>query len=214
MWFPYPSKKEVDIFWPPPARWGPTENRETADLFSYLHYGHDTPLIEPDPNSFYVAFLLESETFGVKQVTLTEEQFQQCEFVSLHSLYNKEGHGFVGKIKPKPRTLDLSRNNGILERVIELGRRYNQESSSKDNTVLTRSLQLAYQINTLLFTSAWMEGIALTDSLLKTETRLRNITSEDCTVLDSSTPEWLQDPCCNKDLLIKECCLPRTLTQV
>jgi len=99
----------------------------------------------------------------------------------------------------------------------------------KKSNSFVELLRINYQINCLFFSTPW-QGINssfselkrflirfgscpacldFTNGLLSFKETKTNVPTTACLVSDTDSKEYNSDPCCNSDLLISQCCLPR-----
>jgi hypothetical protein len=140
------------------------------------------------------------------------------------------GDSFLFFLHPPPSLLFLFPLFEAVSDVVELGRSYIKKLRTTDS--FSNILELAFEIDTLMFSSAWFSCEKFARSLVVSKDQEREIESTACFFANSSSPEWKglnflyfffipyvsycfcfqfpqADPCCNAALLSSQCCLPR-----
>jgi len=170
---------------------------------------HETPLVNPQHGKVLFVVLMENNLFGKSSVYLTEDQLQQCEFTTLGGAYSRKGDALVGKkasIRPKETRCDYSE----LKSVVSIGRNYIKQLN--EATTFNKILQLTFQINTLMFSTTWLSCAEFANSLIDIKSEMESTLSTACIANNTDSKAYLEDPCCNSDLLPTQCCLPREIS--
>jgi hypothetical protein len=94
-----------------------------------------------------------------------------------------------------------------IKELVGLGRSYFEELRTAID--FSKILQLTFQVDTLKFSSTWLSCKSYSESLISKEEVYQLTDTTSCFVSNRTSPEWLEDPCCNTGILWKACCLPR-----
>jgi hypothetical protein len=203
-WPIYPAE-DPQPFWPTPGLWRSTNSPVSAAMFSSL-VRYDTPLHNRRPGGLAFSILLSNTLFGKEINYLTEEQLQNCTFRSGNVAFNKRGYALQGTSKVEKKKTECKKEE--IRELVEMGNSYFE--GLRTETDFSKILQLTFQVDSLKFTSTWLSCKDYSESLISTEISTMETETTICYETDTTSTQWLEDPCCNTGLLWKSCCLPRT----
>jgi hypothetical protein len=173
-------------------------------MFSSL-VGYETPLNNRKPGSLAYSILLSNTLFGKEISYLTEDQLQNCTFISGNVAFNTKGYALQGTTTVEKKKADCKQEE--MKELVETGKSYFNELRRAID--FSKILQLTFQVDSLKFSSTWLSCKHYAESLITTEEDYRITDTTVCFVSDQTSSEWLDDPCCNSGILWKSCCLPR-----
>jgi hypothetical protein len=205
-WIVYPSE-DPNLFWPPPAAWSATSSPVSAALFSQLT-DYSVPVRNISKNSLSVVVVLKNTLFGRESNYITEDQLKQCKFISRARAFNKNGQALLGTATVKPKKTGCTQT--LAQPVIDTGR--DLVAKLQTSQSFSEVLKLSFEIDTLKFTSGWTQcSEQANDLLVRKKVEERGLSTV-CTVSNTSSPAYLNDPCCNAGLSGTQCCIPRKKT--